>query len=333
MVRPVLLTIGILCFAVFTAPIAPALALSRPDAHAPIGVMGDHTHHKNELMLSYRYMRMGMFGNRDGTTHLNSGEVLRRYPVTPTRMFMDMHMVGVMYAPFDRLTLMGTVPLVRLEMDHATRMGRKFTTRSNGIGDIRLTALYRFFDSDRHTLHLNAGISFPTGDVEPRDTTPMGRAILPYPMRLGSGTYDLIPGLTYTGRTEDYSWGAQGLMTIRTGRNDRHYRLGHTYSATGWFARRWSGWVSTGVRLDWKMWNDISGADKRLMPMLVPTANPGIRGGSRLDGGLSLNILFPRTSLKGNRLAVEYLFPLYQSLDGPQLETDSRLIAGWQYSF
>ncbi|MEL7333685.1 MAG: hypothetical protein AAFN12_15670 [Cyanobacteria bacterium J06560_2] len=29
---------------------------SRPDSHAPIGVMGDHTHEKGEFMLSYRYM-------------------------------------------------------------------------------------------------------------------------------------------------------------------------------------------------------------------------------------------------------------------------------------
>ena len=29
---------------------------SRPDAHAPIGVMGDRTHHQGHWMLSYRLM-------------------------------------------------------------------------------------------------------------------------------------------------------------------------------------------------------------------------------------------------------------------------------------
>jgi len=40
----------------------------RPDGHAPIGVMGDHTHEAGEWMLSYRYRLMFMDGNRDGTS-------------------------------------------------------------------------------------------------------------------------------------------------------------------------------------------------------------------------------------------------------------------------
>ena len=39
----------------------------RPDDHAPIGVMGDHTHQAGEWMLSWRRMAMTMEGNRDGT--------------------------------------------------------------------------------------------------------------------------------------------------------------------------------------------------------------------------------------------------------------------------
>ena len=58
-----------------------ALAQSRPDAHAPIGVMGDHTHDKGEWMLSYRYMYMNMTGNRVGTDSVSA-----RLPV----MFMYM---------------------------------------------------------------------------------------------------------------------------------------------------------------------------------------------------------------------------------------------------
>lgn len=36
----------------------------RADGHAPIGVMGDHTHAAGEWMFSYRYMRMEMGGQR-----------------------------------------------------------------------------------------------------------------------------------------------------------------------------------------------------------------------------------------------------------------------------
>jgi len=33
---------------------------ARPDGHAPIGVMGEHTHKAGEWMLSYRYRNMFM---------------------------------------------------------------------------------------------------------------------------------------------------------------------------------------------------------------------------------------------------------------------------------
>ena len=39
----------------------------RADGHAPIGVMGDHPPKTGEWMLSYRFMRMHLEGNRIGT--------------------------------------------------------------------------------------------------------------------------------------------------------------------------------------------------------------------------------------------------------------------------
>jgi hypothetical protein len=37
--------------------------------------------------------------------------------------------------------------------------------------------------------------------------------------------------------------------------------------------------------------------------------------------------------LKGQRLAVELLRPVYEDLDGPQLGNEWTLNAGWQYAF
>ena len=48
---------------------------TRPDSHAPLGVMGDHAHGKSEWMLSYRFMAMGMEGLRDGTESILLDEV------------------------------------------------------------------------------------------------------------------------------------------------------------------------------------------------------------------------------------------------------------------
>ena len=45
--------------------------------HAPIGVMGDHYHGKGEWMVSLRHMRMSMAGNRDGTSDLTDGAIIK----------------------------------------------------------------------------------------------------------------------------------------------------------------------------------------------------------------------------------------------------------------
>ena len=67
--------------------------------------------------------------------------------------------------------------------------------------------------------------------------------------------------------------------------------------------------------------------------MMVPTADPDLRGGERLDLGVGANLYVPEGAMEGFRLAAEVLFPLHQDLDGPQLETDLTLVVGAQMTF
>lgn len=53
-------------------------------------------------------------------------------------------------------------------------------------------------------------------------------------MRLGSGTVDLLPGLTYTGALDDVSWGFQALGTVRIGYNQQGYKEGNRYQVNTW---------------------------------------------------------------------------------------------------
>lgn len=306
----------------------------RPDGHAPITVMGDHVHNQGEWMLSYRYRFMSMDGNRDGTDDLTTDEVLEDFMVAPDDMTMQMHMLGAMYAPTDNLTLMTMIPFVVKEMDHVTRMGTEFTTNSSGIGDIKVSGLYQLFNKNRQTVHLNLGFSIPTGSIDERDDTPAGDdVILPYPMQIGSGTVDLRPGITYLGQTDDWSWGAQANTVLRLGENDRGYTVGNRYQLLGWVARRFNDKVSVSLKLDGETWDDHEGADSALNPNVIPTADPELRGGTRLDLGLGANVYLPERFLPGGRLAAEFEFPLYQSLEGPQLETDWQLTLGIQSAF
>ncbi|HEB88748.1 MAG TPA: transporter [Deltaproteobacteria bacterium] len=311
---------------------------SAPAAHAPIGVMGDHTHHANEVMLSYRYMRMGMNGLRDDDERVSRSHVLQDFMVTPTHMDMEMHMFGMMYAPVERVTLMLMIPYVRLEMDHRTRTGVTFTTRSDGLGDIRATALVSLWEADGHKVHANLGIRFPTGSITEQDELPTtgGTTVrLPYPMQLGSGTFDLLPGLTYSGHAEAFYWGAQARGEIRLNENHAGYRLGNEVALTAWGAVELAKWVSVSLRAEWQQNLNIRGRDESssLNPAMVPTADPGRRAAERLDLLAGVNLVMPKGPLAGIRWAIEVGLPVYERLDGPGLETDWLATAGVQYAF
>lgn len=202
--------------------------------------MGDHTHGGGEFMISYRFVHMAMASSRDGSTVLSDGDIVDpagayRFLVTPTEMPMQMHMLGLMYAPTNSLTLMAMVPAVSSSMDHITRAGGMFTTESSGLRDVSLTALYRFATPNHQRVHANLGVSFPTGSITEMGVTPMSspdETQLPYPMQTGSGTFDIKPGLTYLGQSDAWSWGGQASTTVRLGENDQMYRLGNIHSGT-----------------------------------------------------------------------------------------------------
>lgn len=336
----------------------------RADGHAPVGVMGDHMHKAGEFMLSYRYMRMDMEGNRIGTREVSPEYIVNNVPnrffgmpnqpptlrVVPTEMSMDMHMFGAMYAPTDWLTLMGMVNYISKDMTHITfeampggdgeidRIGG-FTTRSEGFGDTTVTALIKLLDTPRPDgkdhLHINLGLSLPTGSITERDDvlTPMNTRPtlrLPYAMQLGSGTFDLLPGVTYTGRQGDFSWGAQYRATIRLeDENDEGYRLGNIHEATAWLAYQWEPWISTSVRLAGRTQGKIKGLDPQIVAP-VQTADPDNYGGERVSIFAGVNLVGQEGDLRGHRLAFEIGMPIHEDLNGPQMETDWTFTIGWQ---
>lgn len=303
-----------------------------------INVLGTHTHLEDEWMVGYKYMFMEMNGNRTGTERVSKNEVLNTFTVSPLRMSMQMHMLMLMYAPSDELTLVAMAPFIEKEMDHETRTGVRFTTNSSGLGDIELKGIYTFFGEpdSKHRFLFNGGLSLPTGSVNKRDilaNPANGQQKLPYPMQLGSGTVDLLPGLTYLGETKNWAWGAEWMGTIRLGTNSEGYALGNQYDFSTWGNWKWTDSVSPFIKMNLKIWKNINGSDPELNPATVPTADPDLRGGEQIDLNLGINIYQSKGKYKGHRFAVEAGAPVYQSLDGPQLETDFLFSAGWTYTW
>ncbi|MEZ8303351.1 hypothetical protein AB6C61_05820 [Vibrio splendidus] len=248
------------------------------------------------------------------------------------------------YAPTDNLTLMVMGSYNEREMDHVTFQGGagtnvlgEFTTRSSGFGDTKVAGLIRLHDDGKHKLHLNAGISIPTGSITEDDQilTPKGAITtvrLPYPMQLGSGTWDLEPGITYNGYSSNWGWGAQARASIRLGENSEDYALGDRYEATAWFSYLFSHSLSSSLRIKGVTQDRIDGRDLRIIGP-VQTAQTDFQGGDRVDLLWGVNFLAKEGSLKGHRFALEAGFPVFQNLNGPQLETEYTLTGGWQKVF
>jgi len=321
------------------------------NSHAPIGVMGDHMHKQGEWMFSYRFMTMDMDGNRSGSSHISPEEIATTVPnrfgpmpptlrVVPLEMTMDMHMLGAMYAPTDNFTFMLMTNYQKKDMKHVTFQGAmgttrlgEFTTKSEGFGDTKVSGMYKIYDDQKHKVHLNLGVSLPTGSITKKDNvlTPMNtrpKLRLPYAMQLGSGTYDLLPGITYQMYEGKWNLGAQYMATIRTGENDEDYTLGDEHKVTTWASYSLMHNVSASVRLAYLDVDNIDGSDPKITAP-VQTADPDNYGKERLDLYAGVNWI----SQSGHRLALEVGAPIYQHLDGPQLETDWTLTAGYQYAF
>ncbi len=314
---------------------------NRPDGHAPISIMGDHTHGAGEFMFSYRFQTTTMKDLQRGSEDVAFESVLRpnggQYMVTPTEMSMNMHMLGAMYAPTDRLTLMAMTGYMSMEMDHLTAMGGSFTTESSGIGDTSLSAIYNVLKLPRQRFLFQAGISIPTGTIDNKDVTPASNGnevILPYPMQIGTGTFDGILGGTFLGQTSSFSYGAQVKARIPLGDvNDNGYKVGNMAKLNTWIAFPVSDYVSLSARMEARKIEDIDGVNPDLNRFMVITADTSNSGGEYLDAGLGLNFYVPTGSLKNFRIGLEFTAPIIQNLNGVQLKSQEVFNTGIQYSF
>ena len=306
----------------------------RPDGHAPISVMADHTHHKGGVMFSYRYMTMDMRNLRQGSNDATIADAYANYMVAPIDMVMNMHMLGAMYAPSDKITIMAMVNYLENDMNLQMRNGNQFGTNTSGLGDVMVGALYSIFNKNRRAMHAQLGVNIPTGSIEEKNVLPvsMGNALqLPYPMQLGTGSFGAKLGLTYLGQCDKFSWGHQLTGFVNINDNDQDYKFGNRYSFNNWIAAKAGDNLSVSVRLQALLRDEIGGASPLLNPMMVTTADTVNSGGTFINSGFGLNYMIKNGDFKGLRFAGEISTPLYQDLNGIQLKQNYNLMFGLQY--
>ena len=334
-ISPIIITL-LLCFtqmANASTDHATHHANHHANQHAPIGVMGDHMHKRGEWMFSYRRMTMTMEDNLQRDQAISANDILQEYNMAPLKMNTTMDMLGAMYAPSDKLTLMLMVNYLEKEMDSTMDMGMgmlmPMNTKSSGWGDTKISALLSLYSGNSHGLHVNLGASIPTGSTTKSNN--MGKR-LAYPMQLGSGTYDLEPGITYNGKNDFLKWGGQIKGVFHLSDNDEGYTLGDQVTASSWASYRVNPWLAMAIRLTYTDTKNIDGTDGSIDPNMSPPARRNNYGSDRLDISIGVTLLGTKPEHRGHQIGIEYTTTVDQDANGIQMEMQDMLNIGYQFA-
>jgi len=312
----------------------------------PSGINMSHIHEKKQVMFSYRYMHVNMQNISDGKTKVTNDAIFINHIMAPEQMNMDMHMFMAMYGITDKTNLMGMFNYNINSMSMSTLSGshnhnhngsevdnvnNEMVTKTSGIGDLKLNLLHDFLGSKSHHLLISLGLNIPVGSINKKgDNGNMySDKRLPYSMQLGSGTWDLMPGIIYSYENGAISISSQLISTVRTGYNNVGYKLGNEATLNNWFAYRWCKNLSSSFRIESYTSDHIKGKDASLYEGYEPSANPLYYGGEKINGFAGANFYFRKGLLKNNKIGIEYGFPFYQNLNGIQINTKTSLYLSW----
>lgn len=289
--------------------------------------------------VGYRYIRVEYKDYRDGTKHKSAKSLKSQFTNVPEKIVQEMHLTEITFNASDKLNLSLLAPYIQQKTDHLSNTTgfNTFRIRTDGIGDISLNTSYVLDINDKHRLMPSLGISIPSGSIDEKGDTnfPGTRNQLPYTMQLGSGTFDPLIGVNYTGNAGRITWGGGLQGKFRVGRNERGYSLSDRLLLTAWIrARLFYEWLEPSFKLTAHISSSIDGADSDLPPPgRVPVATPRFFGGEKVIASPGVKIRFKDGMFKGRILDMEAGLPIYQSTNGPFPSEEWRLSIGFNWHF
>lgn len=324
-----------------------------PDHHMsdhgkmPAGVQGGNVVRSGKFGFSYTPMFMRMEDNYIGSSTVSpqtiattipsqvtmtgaTGPIKEMYRIVPTTMDVQSHMFNLMYGVTDNFNLMAMASYLHKSMNMTTFSGASGTTvlgsstaSTEGVGDTVIGSLWRLYKDRSYEVILNLGLSLPTGRATQNITmlSPMNKIMTmraSYGMQLGTGTYDLMPGLTITSHTNSWSWGTAWRSRLPLGSNSEGYRYGDLSELTAWGGYSSSPGITTTVRIAESFQGQIRGSDPMISGLMEGT-NPNFYGGKHTDLLGGIEIAGGPFGYKKQHAAFEVGKTLTQNLNGPQL--------------
>ena len=351
-----LLSGGALALLAFAVPALAqdesVITVQSPLLHPAAGLMNEHMHEGGEVMIGLRFERTRHSGtNRAGDEAIADPAIVAAgYSARTEAMTMDMVMFDLMYAPTGNLTLMVMPHYMwhRMEMrgidpaagaggghgghaaGHVIPFGEVHEHSTEGFGDTLVSASYRLARGSVGA-HATLGVWVPTGAADRRNTD---GTFVHYGMQPGSGTWDIEPSVTLTGRAGTLGWGAQTAYRWRTREhNDSGFAFGDKARATGWASYLVTGDLGATARLEYVHEGKVLGHYNGPHNHAAPPDRQANYGGDTVSAGVGLNWLLPVGDGHRPQLGAELAVPLYQNLNGIQAPKDWRFSLALSQAF
>ena len=322
------------------------IVVQTPLIHPAAGLMNEHMHERGEVMLGLRFERTHAGGtNQAGTGEISDPAIVAAGFGARTRsMTMDMAMLDLMYAPTSSITLMVMPQYMwhRMEMvgidpagvshgGHSLAYRATMEHATDGFGDTLVSASYRLVRRPGFGAHATLGVWAPTGAVDRNDDD---GNFVHYGMQPGSGTWDLEPSFTLTGRAGPVGWGGQASYRWRTDEdNASGFAFGDKARATGWISTLLGRDLGATGRLEYVHEGKVLGHYNSGHNHLAPPDRQQNYGGDVVAAGFGLNWLLPVAGSSKPQLSSELSVPLYQDVNGIQAPQDWRFTLGLSQAF
>ncbi len=340
------------------------LCCGKCGGNMPMNIPGGGVPETKEFRFKISPMFMSMDGLLQGADSVSEDSLLGmpvmmgkptgKYMAVPTSMDMSMLHFTTGYSFTDKL--FGAVMLMHknnsMDMKFNSMMqdatGQEgFTMDSSGIADTMLMGKYRLFANDplipTSQASLMLGLSLPTGSIDEKNTrhplTMRQTELLSYGMQLGSGTFDPTIGFLYQGSRSPVWWGVNATYTARLYDNKRDYHLGDEFKLDLYSMYQFRHNLLGQVQLNGgslgsirgEMDESASGVSGRVTkndpgsPYMSPLWDPDSYGGSKVLATVGLQWQPVPLHIIDFNVGV----PIYQNLNGIQLEEKYRVMLTW----
>ncbi|MCX7898895.1 MAG: alpha-amylase [Methylocystis sp.] len=329
------------------SPPPPQTAPAPPPT--PMGVFGADMPAAGKLVLSVTPQFANLSEIKIGTRTVSNEFIASTVPfflnprqtvrIVPQNIAVRIQTVGLAYGVTKDFAVVANVGTVQKTLDALVFKGAAGVTplylnrpTTASLADFALSGVYRLYQDDVNRIQVSLGFSFPTGSnnatfnnfVIPNGSRPNIRGF--YGMQLGTGTFDIMPGVVYAGFMGPWSWGASYRGRFPLGPNEEGYLWGDLHEFNGWGGYTWVPGLTTTFRVNASVQGPIRGFDPQINGPAVP-ANPLFYGGQRVElfGGGVISGKF--IGYDNWSLAFEAGLPVYQNLNGPQI------MKNWQAGF